>query len=266
MSVRPSVPEAACALVRHVRAHLQRVVACKSLMADDDDHLHLVIVILQSPNQQQNGRANETESIKPVDSAERASASPAVPAAAGHNNGSNSMTAQAAAGVAAPQLHVLISEDGRALSETQTSYGPAGVDSNNPALAAHASQKHSGPTAILGHDAQSQDMHSNEMPAQMNRGASPAPGNPSLAAPQAVPYSMQGHAGPGGLHPHVIEGRISPRPVSRNQSRGSNYHGQQLYNPDGHHRAPGDTRTQLFVGNVSMQEEHLQRTSKHCND
>lgn len=71
--------------------------------------------------------------------------------------------------------------------------------------------------------------------------------NDSLAAPIPLPY---GHAGPMlGRLGHPLEGRISPRPVSRNNSRASNR--DVSYNVDGHARLPGDNRMQLFVGNVS---------------
>jgi hypothetical protein len=65
-------------------------------------------------------------------------------------------------------------------------------------------------------------------------------GDGNLLAP------LSRRASPGPSRPKSLDGRISPRPPSR---LGGQH--QLLYNPDEYARPHGDTRLQLFVGNVS---------------
>lgn len=151
--------------------------------------------------------------------------------------------------LAAPQVHIHTSDSAPALANgAYESVDPAGR-SSAPATGLPASAARSGSSA-----SSPGGQHPGGLSFQVDQGngislPSTLPGsasNASLAAPAPLPYghpgSMLGRTG------HPLEGRISPRPVSRNHSRASNH--DMLYNADGHGRLPGDNRMQLFVGNV----------------
>lgn len=157
----------------------------------------------------------------------------------------------------APQVQVHISEAGGA-SSRHDSLQDAEHTSNGPpaphTFVSQQQQSNSSASSPSGSCAQSSHLTN---PASNGTSShttpSPAIKNASLAAPGAVAYSqLLGQAGVPALH--ALDGRISPRPISRNQTRTPHYHGK-LYNPDNHGRAPGDTRMQLFVGNVSQCKE-----------
>lgn len=157
----------------------------------------------------------------------------------------------------APQVQVHISEAEGASSRHHSLQDAENISNGSPAPHAFVSQQqqsNSSASSPSGSYAQSSHL-SNPASNGTSPYTTPSPAikNASLAAPGAVAYSqLLGHAGASALH--ALDGRISPRPISRNQTRTPQYHGK-LYNPDNHGRAPGDTRMQLFVGNVSWCKE-----------
>lgn len=153
----------------------------------------------------------------------------------------------------APQVHVHASQDQDEVEMSRNT--PLNMlRTGSPANSALSSHSHPGSSASspTGHLAASLNQLGTGPGLSPHTGL-PVTGtsNASLSAP--APLYHQGQYGsPGSLGEsgNQLEGRISPRPVSRNRSRNSHYQ-DMLFNPDGYDRPPGDTRMQLFVGNVS---------------
>lgn len=180
---------------------------------------------------------------------------PAGSAAAGIiNNGKGNQTSNT------PQLQVHLTEGDGAASTTSLYTGDSSSYSSNTHPQLHADllnqhqQSGSSASSPSGSYSQSHLTHPSSTGTSSYTTPSPAAANATLAAPRAVTYNHQppppGQGGMPTSMQHAFEGRISPRPVSRNQTRTPQYHSAP-YSTDGYARPPGDTRTQLFVGNVS---------------
>lgn len=213
-------------------------------IADDDRQMRRTPP--QSSMEQQNATSYEQDRVRPNSGAAQSAIETSVPVSPG-NNSDQPATATA------PQVHVHISEDqGESLAQIA---GSADATSRalgkSPGYTANVLRPGSSASSPTSQYATSSQHHTAAGAGlSPHNNASVIPNNASLISPSPLPHGFAGHTGPlGGLgRPH--EGRISPRPISRNHSRASNHH-DMSHNGDSYGRAPGDNRIQLFVGNVS---------------